>query len=144
MLCVQGTTRSRRTLTLHPHTVEALRRHRTAQAAHALKAGSRFDRGLGLVFCNVAGGLLHQPNLRQRHWKPLLEAAKLPSDLTPYSLRHTCATVALQAGVPVLVVAERLGHTDASMVLRVYGHVLEGQQAEATARLGAVLFGDEG
>ena len=59
-----------------------------------------------------------------------------------HGLRHTFATLALKAGVPVLVVAERLGHSNANMILSVYGHVLEGQQAEATAKLGAVLFGD--
>jgi integrase len=59
--------------------------------------------------------------------------------VSPYVLRHTCATLALQAGVPVLVVAERLGHTSATMTLNVYGHVLEGQQADATERIEAQL-----
>lgn len=137
------TARSRRTLALHANTVEALRAHRKRQAEHALKAGPNFNRDLGLVFPSEVGTVMSEGNLRRRYFADLLEAAKLAANLTPYSLRHTCATLALKAGIPVLVVAERLGHSNANMILAVYGHVLEGQQAEATERLGAVLFGGE-
>jgi integrase len=37
--------------------------------------------------------------------------------------------------------AERLGHASTQMVLDTYGHVLAGMQEEATAKLGAILFG---
>jgi integrase len=37
----------------------------------------------------------------------------------------------LLAGVPVHVVAARLGHADPSMTLRVYGHVINEQLVEA-------------
>lgn len=133
---------SRRTLTLDPNTIEALRRHRLAQSQHALKAGARFDRSLGLVFPNVGGGLLHESNLSRRHWHPLVKAAGLTGPgLTPYALRHSCATLSLKAGVPVHVVTERLGHSSPAVLLTTYAHVLEGQQADATAKLGALLYG---
>ncbi len=37
------------------------------------------------------------------------------------------------------VVAERLGHANASMTLAVYAHAMSGQQAEATNRVAALL-----
>ncbi|UPK75581.1 tyrosine-type recombinase/integrase [Nocardioidaceae bacterium SCSIO 66511] len=40
------------------------------------------------------------------------------------ALRHVQATHLLLAGVPVHVVAERLGHADPSITLRVYAHVI--------------------
>ncbi|MGH8833890.1 MAG: tyrosine-type recombinase/integrase [Actinomycetes bacterium] len=40
------------------------------------------------------------------------------------------ATTLLMAGVPVHVVAERLGHADASITLRVYVHVIRQQVAD--------------
>jgi integrase len=41
------------------------------------------------------------------------------------------ATTLLLAGVPVHVVANRLGHADPSTTLRVYAHVLREQAAGA-------------
>ncbi|KRE62002.1 site-specific integrase [Nostocoides sp. Soil756] len=44
-----------------------------------------------------------------------------------HDLRHTHATLLLRAGVPVHVVAARLGHVDPAITLRVYAHVLRDQ-----------------
>src|SRR5215207_2717493 len=49
-----------------------------------------------------------------------------------HDLRHVHATTLLLAGVPVHVVAERLGHADAAITLRVYAHVLR-QHADGVA-----------
>ena len=56
-----------------------------------------------------------------------------------HGLRHTCATLLLQAGVPVQAVAQRLGHAQISMTLEVYAHALPDMQKDAAARLGALL-----
>ncbi len=45
----------------------------------------------------------------------------------------------VRAGAPVHVVAERLGHANASMTLAVYAHAMSGQQAEAANRVAALL-----
>ena len=50
-----------------------------------------------------------------------------------HDLRHVHATTLLRAGVPVHVVAARLGHGDPSITLRVYAHVIGEQLAEAAA-----------
>ena len=52
-----------------------------------------------------------------------------------HDLRHVHATTLPRAGVPVHVVAARLGHADPSITLRVYAHVIGEQLAEA-----AVIF----
>ena len=44
--------------------------------------------------------------------------------------RHLHATTLLLAGVPVHVVAARLGHADPAVTLRVYAHVLRQDAAE--------------
>jgi integrase len=41
-----------------------------------------------------------------------------------HDLRHLHATTLLLAGVPVHVVAARLGHADPAITLRVYAHVI--------------------
>jgi integrase len=48
-----------------------------------------------------------------------------------HDLRHFHATTLLLAGLPVHVVAARLGHADPSVTLRVYAHVIRDQVAEA-------------
>ncbi len=48
-----------------------------------------------------------------------------------HDLRHVHATTLLLAGVPVHVVAVRLGHADPSITLRVYTHIISNQLTEA-------------
>lgn len=43
---------------------------------------------------------------------------------SPHDLRHRWVSVQLRRGVPVIDVQAAAGHTDASMTLGVYGHVL--------------------
>ncbi|PDY02378.1 integrase [Bacillus pseudomycoides] len=45
-----------------------------------------------------------------------------------HDLRHTHATLLLKQGVNPKIISERLGHTDISMTLRVYSHVLSNMQ----------------
>lgn len=58
-----------------------------------------------------------------------------------HSLRHICATLLLQAGTPIHVVKERLGHSKVSMTMEVYAHVLPDMQQGAAATMGAILGG---
>ena len=48
-----------------------------------------------------------------------------------HGLRHTCATLLLQAGTPVHVVSERLGHSKVSMPMEVSAHVLPDVERDA-------------
>ena len=48
-----------------------------------------------------------------------------------HDLRHTHATLLLKQGVNPKIISERLGHTDISMTLSVYSHVLPNMQEEA-------------
>ena len=43
--------------------------------------------------------------------------------LTPHSLRHTAASLAIAAGADVKVVQQMLGHKSATMTLDLYGHL---------------------
>jgi integrase len=59
-----------------------------------------------------------------------------------HDLRHTHATIAVKAGVPVKVVSERLGHESPAFTLKQYAHVVPGMQAEAAVLIAAVVQGD--
>ncbi len=60
----------------------------------------------------------------QQGWKRALEACELPA-ITPYDLRHTAASLMLASGVPLPVVARRLGHSIATCA-RIYAHLIDG------------------
>lgn len=67
------------------------------------------------------------------------DAAGLPP-VTVHQLRHSYATAALRAGVPVEVLSKRLGHASIAITLDTYRHVQEGEdQAAAALAAGAIL-----
>ena len=115
-------------------TVAALASHRDAQLAERDFAGEAYvDRDL--VFADPLGGPIHPQRLSEwfvRHRK----AAGVPSG-TLHVLRHTAATLALTNGVPVHIVAVRLGD-DPKTVLATYAHLLP-QSDELAAEAVAAL-----
>jgi integrase len=56
-----------------------------------------------------------------------------------HDLRHTHATLALKAGVPVKVVSERLGHESPAFTLKQYALVIPGMQAAAAAAVAELV-----
>ncbi len=58
-----------------------------------------------------------------------------------HDLRHTCATLLLQAEVHPKVVQEMLGHSSIAITLDIYSHVVPSMQDEAAQRLGVMVFG---
>jgi integrase len=57
-----------------------------------------------------------------------------------HGVRHTVATLSLQAGMPPHVVAARLGHSVMEL-MKTYAHALPNMQQDAASRLGALLHG---
>jgi integrase len=127
--------RSRRTIALDPETVEALRKHREAQLLERDFAGGAYA-DQDLVFADELGGSVHPQRLTEwfgRHRK----AAGIPTG-TLHILRHTAATLALTSGIPVHIVAARLGD-DAKTVLSTYAHLLPQSDEIAAERVAAAL-----
>jgi integrase len=60
-------------------------------------------------------------------------------DVRLHDLRHFTATQLIGAGVDVKTVAERLGHSDPSLTLRVYSHVIEERDRAVAVIMGQVL-----
>jgi integrase len=124
------TARSRRTVGLPAFAVAALRRHRDA-----LGAAPHPDR---LVFADRLGQPIRRSNLHRRSYKPLLERAKLPR-VSFHALRHTHATLALEAGVHPRIVQERLGHASIELTLGTYSHAVPRLDRDAAERLDTLL-----
>lgn len=134
------TARSRRSIPLPSTTVRALAEHKRKQSEEKLKMGPVYQQH-DLVFATPEGGPLAPRNLKRRHFRPILERAKLPSDFRLYDLRHSCATLLLAAGEHPKVVSERLGHATITLTLDVYSHVLPTMQEAASEKLEKMLYG---
>ena len=130
-------TRSRRTIALDPETVRILAEHREAQLLERDFAGPAYvDRDL--VFADELGGPIH-PHRLTSWFGSRRKAAGIPTG-TLHTLRHTAATLALTEGVPVHIVAARLGD-DPNTVLSTYAHLLPQSDELAAERVAAVLAG---
>jgi len=133
------TPRSRRSVTLEVHAVNALRRHRIAQLEARVSAGQEWEER-DLVFPNRVGLPFEPRNLLQRSYKPLLRRAGLP-DIRFHDLRHTAATLLLSQNVHPKVVADLLGHASVAMTLDLYSHAVEGLSRSAATAMDALLWG---
>lgn len=132
------TTRSRRSIPLSNSMLTALKAHRRGQLEERMKRGAKYQ-NFDLIFASDAGTPIMHRNLLRRHFKPILEKAKLP-EIRLYDLRHTTATLLLSAGENPKVVSERLGHASIVLTLDTYSHVLPSMQESATAKLETMLY----
>ena len=58
---------------------------------------------------------------------------------TPHELRHSAASLLLASGVPLVQVADFLGHSSATVTASVYAHVLEDARTSIAAAMSVVL-----
>jgi integrase len=131
------TVKGRRVIALDPGTVEVLK----AQAAHQLDEHNDWDDlwiESGLVFTAENGAAL-DPESVSRYWRQAVKQSMLPQ-IRLHDLRHTHATLALQAGIHPKVVSERLGHATVSITLDTYSHAIPAMQEEAAALIAGLVF----
>jgi integrase len=116
---------------------DALRAHRAAQLEERLAAGSEWQEH-GLLFAQVNGRPI-DPGSDWKSWKALLALAGV-RDARLHDARHTAATLLLQQGVPARVAMQILGHSQISLTLGTYSHVVPELAQEAAERIDRVLW----
>ena len=131
------TKRGRRNLRLPGEAVEVLRAHKVQQMQVRLALGLGKPDADTLVFSDIEGELL-KPHTISRAWRRVVAAKKLPT-VTFHALRHTHASMLINAGIDILTISRRLGHSKASVTLDVYGHLVGGADAAAAKAIGKVL-----
>lgn len=128
--------RSRRTIRMPGIVSAALKAHRVRQLEDRLAAGASWENS-GLVFTTAFGTPLEPRNVTAA-FHALLAAAGLPS-VRFHDLRHTAATLLLAQGVDPRTIMETLGHSQISLTLNTYSHVLPALQDNAAAKMDAIL-----
>ena len=116
-----------RVITLDQMTLDELRKHREREKKKFNALGKRWS-NKEFVFTNNKGERT-DPGLFSTEVKRIMRKAGFPG-LSLNDLRHAHISNLLSAGVPVLLVAERVGHSDPTMTLNVYGHVIPGDRTK--------------
>ncbi len=121
-----------RVVQIDPETVEVLRAHAARQLEDLADQPKALEERL--VFTGPKGKVL-VPTVVSGLFRKAVAKVALPK-ISLHGLRHTHASLLLQAGVPAKVVQERLGHSSIRVTMDVYSHVLPGMDADA-----ALVFG---
>lgn len=84
----------------------------------------------GHIFTSPKGQILRNRNVRRAWFNAAATAIGMP-DLTPHSLRHTAASLAISSGASALQVRNMLGHASASITLDTYSDLFDTDIAKA-------------
>jgi len=121
-----------RRISLPPSLVSLLHEHRREQTARRLKAGPEWH-DLDLVFPRPDGYYLHPSTVYHQFRRLCLEILGKPYRF--HDLRHTHATLLMLEDTHPRVVQARLGHSQISVTMDLYSHVLPQQDREAAETL---------
>jgi integrase len=126
----------KRMLVLSTATIAKLREHIYYQQQERIIAGDRWQE-YDLLFPSTLGTPMDPSNM-YKDFKDTLKKAGLP-DIRFHDLRHTAATLMLQQGTHPKIVQERLGHSNISLTMDTYSHVLPSMQEEAAEKMDEIL-----
>lgn len=124
-----------RTLALSAFAVKALRRVKAEQAERRLQFGA--DYLDDYVFAQ-ADGSRWRPDLVSQQFRAHMRRAGI-TDVSLHTLRHSYGSYLLAGGVPVNAVSSAMGHSNATMTLNRYAHLLGGEQEQAAAVIEAAV-----
>lgn len=138
--------KSLREIPLIDDMVNRLEKHKVQQLQLKVDAGSAYN-DRNFIFANSIGDPYDQRTFKKYYRKLLLEAdinievspTGVCENVTFHTLRHTFATRALELGFDVKVLADILGHADASTTLNKYGHALPDHKKSTMDKLNELV-----
>ena len=135
----KGGTNGRRTIKVDTDTMELLKNHRKRQIQERMALGECWT-DTGYVFVREDGLPIdvHTPT---HLFRKLSKTAGL-EPIRLHDLRHLHATELLRLGIPLHVVAHRLGHRDAMVTATIYAHVTDEQIETASETFAHAMSGN--
>lgn len=131
------TAHGKRTISLPPNAVTALREHKVKQLELRMQLGLGKPADDALVFCQPDGSPII-PSWLSYTWRNTCLSLKLPK-VTFHALRHTHASALIDAGVDVVKISHRLGHSSPVVTLRIYAHLFSTDDSAAAAAIEAAM-----
>lgn len=126
------TEKGNRVVPIPNHLVNKLKKYMSSQKELRIKMANLFN-NKNLVFCNIYGNYLDAANVLKR-FKRILVNNNL-KEIKFHDLRHTFATRLFELGENPKTVQELLGHSDISVTLDTYTHVLDDMKEKAISKL---------
>ena len=128
----------KRDVTLPDIVVDALREYRRSQLEVRMRLGlgkvpDEDDR----LFPTLEGSL-PSPRAFSAEWADVAASIGMP-DITFHALRHTHASQLIDAGVDVVTIAKRLGHSGPNITLKVYAHLFRDSDDKAAQAINDAL-----
>ena len=126
-----------RTILVPASTTDMLSRHRKAQLEIRMVLGMGKPDADALVFCNHHGEPI-SPNSLTASWIQAITRSGLPR-VTFHACRHSHASALIAAGIDVVSVSRRLGHSSPTITLSTYAHLFRETDAAAAAAIEQML-----
>jgi integrase len=125
-----------RTISMPETLCAILRAYETEQAKEKQSLGTAY-RNEDLVFAHADGSAVDPWNFGRAVLDCIKRAKVTP--ITLHGLRDTHASLCAQAGVPIEVVSQRLGHASIGVTVERYLHVYRSRDAEAADAFGRLV-----
>lgn len=91
-----------------------------------------------MVFVTVNGNYYAESYLNKK-FKTIAKKIGLPDEIHLHSLRHTTASLLINANVSPKLIADQLGHASASITQDIYSHIFQSSKARAAQALDIAL-----
>lgn len=127
-----------RTLKITKMLADLLKTYKAECMKNKIAMGSRYNPE-DYVVCNKNGDP-YLPNTFSKKFKRLLEQKNLKK-IRFHDLRHTNATIMLKNGISAKEAQLRLGHSDVSVTLGVYSHVLSSMEVRTANKIENSILG---
>ena len=134
------TSKSQRSITMPTILVDALREYKAWQDIEKKKLQDYY-KDENWLFTRDNGEMI-SPDTFLQWLRKVLDKADLPK-FTLHSLRHTNITLQIAAGIPLVTVAGRAGHSRTSTTTDIYSHFLNTSDAEAAEKIDSLFEGKE-
>ncbi len=123
------TDRSMRTIYISPSVAETLKAHRKAQMQEGADSG---------LICTQRNGAPILPSAFTHATKKILAKAGVEG-IRLHDFRHTQVALMRLAGADIKVISERLGHSNISTTMDIYGHAIPKLDQEAAGKMDNVF-----
>lgn len=144
------TKKSSRTVELPKEVISILKLHKQLQdqtqkdfeELEKMNFGGKWSRA-NLIFTTDAGTPLDPDNFTSDFRRIVKSAGLNPNDgkaWTVHEMRHTCASLLIQAGVPILEISEMLGHESIKITLDIYGHLFPESRSNTANKASEILY----
>ncbi|MEK5108549.1 tyrosine-type recombinase/integrase [Cytobacillus sp. FSL K6-0129] len=130
-----------RKINVEDEVITTLKKHQIKQKEIKLQVGKEYH-DKDFVFGRMNApyyGFPHFIKTVENRMRSLLKKTSIKKHLTPHSLRHTHTSLLAEAGVELLQIMDRLGHTEDSTTTQVYLHITKDRKKEASQKFGELM-----